>query len=79
MSENPNGSTFDLDLFIDGALSTAGIATLTGTGIDTDFDTTLNIDFTQGQRLRLQADRTAGSTVMQDTVVNLLVRWRDIP
>ena len=76
MSENPNGSTYDLDLFINGALSTSGIATLTGTGIDTDVDMTLNIDFAQGDRLRLQASRTAGATVMQDTVVNLIVRWR---
>ena len=76
MTENANASTYELDLFINGALDSAGIATLTGTGIDTDVDMTLDRDFSQGDRIRIQVDRTAGSGIMQDTVVNLLVRWR---
>jgi len=76
MSENPGGNTFEIDLFINGALSTAGIATLTGTGVDIDVDMTLDINFSQGDRLRLQVDRTAGTGTMGDTVVNLIVRWR---
>ena len=77
MSENPGaGNTYEIDLFINGALSTAGIATLTGAGVDTDVDMTLNIDFAQGDRLRLQVDQTAGTGTMQDTVVDLIVRWR---
>ena len=76
MSENPNGSTYEIDLFIEGSIDTANIATLSGTGIDTDVDVTLNRPFDQGDRIRLQVDRTAGTGIMQDTVVNLMVRWR---
>ena len=76
MSENPGaGNTYELDLFINGSDSGA-VATLSGAGVDTDTDVTLDIDFSQGDRLRIQGDQTAGTTAMGDTTVMLYVRWR---
>lgn len=76
MTENANGGTNGLDLFINAALDTAAIATLSGVAVDTDINMTMNRDFLQGDRLRLQVDRTIGAVDMQDVVINLIVRWR---
>ena len=42
-------------------------------GVDTD--ETLNIDFAQGDRIRIRADAGGGNTI-GDTVVKLTVKWR---
>jgi len=38
-------------------------------------DTTIDLDFTTGQRIRIQA-QDAGSGTIRDTVANVFVRWR---
>lgn len=72
--ENTGAASKDIRLFIDG-VDTANLGTLSGGANATINDTTLNIDFNQGQRIRLRAvDGIAGN--IQDTVVKLTVKWR---
>jgi hypothetical protein len=74
-TEDANGNTFDMDLYVDAADS-GSIANLTGATEDSDSDPTLNIDFSAGQKLRIRADRSAGTGKLGDTVVVLTVKWR---
>ena len=74
-TEDANGNTYDIDLFVD-AVDSGPIANLTGAGEAEDTDPTLSLDFAAGQKLRLQADRSAGTSKLGDTVVVLTVRWR---
>ena len=69
------GNTFDIDLYID-AVDSGPIATLTGGANAEDTDTTLDINFAAGDKLRLRADQTAGTGDMGDVTVALLVKWR---
>ena len=75
MTEDCNGNTYDIHLFVNAA-DQGAIATLTGTGVDTDVDVTLNLDFAQGDRLRLRAVQTAGTSNSGDVTVGVMVRWR---
>ncbi len=74
-TEDANGNTFDMDLYID-AVDSGAVVDLTGAGEDSDSDPTLDLDFSAGQKLRVRADRTAGSGKLGDTIVVLTVRWR---
>ena len=74
-TEDANGQTFDIDLYID-AVDSGSIANLTGAGEDSDSDPTLDLDFSAGQKLRLRADRSAGAGKIGDTTVSITVRWR---
>ena len=72
------GNTFALDVVV-GAPAAPGSATqifsgLSGTNAN-DSDPDLDITFAAGDKLRIQADRTAGSGSMQDTVIYLMVKW----
>ena len=72
--ENTGAASKDIRLFID-ATDTANLGTLSGGANATVNDTTLNIDFNQGQRIRLRAvDGNPGN--IQDTVIKLTVKWR---
>lgn len=72
--ENTGSAAKDLRLFIDGT-DTASLGTLSGGANATINDTSLNIDFNQGQRIRLRAvDGVAGN--IEDTVIKLTVKWR---
>lgn len=72
--ENTGANSKDIELHIDG-VNQGTIATLAGGANVTDQDQTLNIDFTQGQRIRLRAiDGIAGN--IQDTVIKLTLKWR---
>ena len=64
----------DLRLFINAA-DNGVILTVPGALNGTDADETLNIDFAQGDRLRIRADTGGGNTI-GDTVVKLTVKWR---
>lgn len=72
--EDCNGNTKDLHLYIDG-VDQGSIATLTGVGEDSDFNATLDLNFTQGQKLRLRSVGS-GSGDIEDTVATVHVRWR---
>jgi len=77
-TEDDNGNTFQMDVYIDG-VDSGSVGTLTG-GANSEFQsTTLDLDFTQGQKLRVRGDRSAGSGELGDVNVVIIVRWRDIP
>lgn len=64
-----------IDLYVDGALDTAGIITFpAGAGESEVSDFNLNIDIDAGEKIRLRGGSTGGD--MQDTVITLWLRWR---
>lgn len=72
--ENTGSATKDIRVFIDG-VDTANLGTISGGTNATVNDTTLDLDFSQGQRIRLRAiDGSPG--LIQDTVIKLTVKWR---
>lgn len=74
--ENTGTASKDIRLYIDNT-DTALLGTLSGGNNVSVNNTTLNIDFNQGQRIRLRAvDGTAGN--IQDTVIKLIVKWRSV-
>jgi len=72
--ENTNGNSKDINLFIDG-VDQGSLGTLTGGANALINDTVLNIDFNQGQRIRLRAMNGTGGNI-QDTNVKLTIKWR---
>lgn len=73
-SEDASSGAKDLRLFINAA-DNGVILTLPAAANATDEDATLNIDFAQGDRIRIRADAGASNTI-GDTVVKLTVKWR---
>ncbi len=72
--ENTGASSKDVRIYID-AVDTALLGTLSGGANAEINNTTLDVDFSQGQKIRLRAiDGVAGD--IQDTVVKLTVKWR---
>lgn len=72
--ENTGANAKDLHLFINN-VDQGSIGTLSG-GTDATFiNNTLNIDFVQGDKIRLRAVQNTGGAI-QDTVVKLTVKWR---
>ena len=72
--ENTGAASKDIRLYIDG-VDTANLGTLSGGENETVKNTTLDIDFNQGQRIRLRAVDGSGGQI-QDTVIKLTVKWR---
>ena len=72
--ENTDGNSKEIRLYING-VDTVGVGTLSGGANATINDTTLNTDFSQGDRLRLRAINGSGGNI-QDTVIKLTVKWR---
>lgn len=79
--ENTAGNSKDIEVYINGT-SAGVLGTLTGAtgpnlaGNASFVDTTLNIDFAQGDLIRLRAIDGASSGTIQDTVVNMNLKWR---
>lgn len=72
--ENTNTNSKEIHLFINGT-DYGNIGTLSG-GVDTSFiNTTLDVDFSQGDKIRLQAQQGNGAAIL-DTVVKVTIRWR---
>jgi len=72
-TENNRGNTKPILLYIDGALNST-IGTFAGaSGEDQFVDPALNIDVTQGQKLRLRGG-TGGR--IEDTVITVWLKWR---
>jgi len=72
--ENTGANSKDIRIYIDG-VDTALAGTLSG-GANAEFNnTTLDVDFTQGQKIRLRAIDGSGGNI-QDTVIKLTVKWR---
>jgi len=74
-TEDGKSATMDLDLYID-AVNTIALGTLVGAGNAEFTNTVLTADFTQGQKLRIRGNRTAGSGGINDMNVVVIVRWR---
>ena len=76
--ENTNGNSKDIHLFING-IDKGSIGTLISvaspSGEATFINTTLNVDFVQGDKIRLQAQQGSGAGI-GDTVVKLTLKWR---
>jgi len=72
--ENTGANSKNIHLFIDG-VDQGSLGTLAGGANAEIVNTTINFDFTQGQKIRLQA-QDSGSGNIQDTVANVFVRWR---
>lgn len=74
--ENTGGNSKEIRLYING-VNTGGLGILSGGANATINDTTLDIDFSQGDRIRLRAaDFIIPSGNIQDTVIKLTVKWR---
>jgi len=78
--ENTDTSEKDVHLFVDD-VDQGNIGTLSGGENSTFVNTTLDIDYTRGQKIRLQAQDVSGSTPgnIQDVVVNLTIKHRLVP
>ena len=72
--ENTGGNSKEIHFYI-GAADSATLGTLTGGANATFNNTTLNTDFSQGDRLRIRAHNGAGGDIA-DTVVRLTLKWR---
>lgn len=72
--EDTGGNSKEIRLYING-VDTAGLGTLTGGANAQVNDTTLNTDFSQGDRIRLRAINGSGGNI-EDTVIKLTVKWR---
>lgn len=69
-----NGNTKGLDLYINGVLNSTLFTTTGSSAAQTNFNAALNIDVAQGDRLQLRGDAAGGS--IDDTVVDVWVKWR---
>ena len=72
--ENTGGNSKEVHFYI-GAADSATLGTLSGGTNVTFNNTTLNTDFSRGDRLRVRAVDGAGGAI-QDTVVKLTLKWR---
>lgn len=72
--ENTGGNSKEMHFYI-GASDSATLGTLSGGTNATFNNTTLNTDFSQGDRLRVRAVNGSGGNI-QDTVVKLTLKWR---
>lgn len=70
--ENGHGIPSDLDMYLATAGTTTTLYTINAPNEHVYTDSSLNIDFVAGEKIRL---RNVGDTI-EDTVVTLLVQWR---
>ncbi len=72
--ENANTNSKDIHLFING-VDNGSVGTLSGAANVSFTNTTLNVDFVQGDRIRLQA-QGSGTGNIEDTVCSVHIKWR---
>jgi hypothetical protein len=71
---NGNGNTKNIHVFVNGV--DAGSIGIVTAGANTSLiNNTIDIDFTQGDKIRLQAQQGSGGAI-DDTVVKLTLKWR---
>lgn len=78
--ENTDINQKDIRIYVNNA-DVGSIGTLSGGNNATFINTTLDVDFNQGDRIRLRAVNAAGSPLVgtgpiQDTVIKLTIKWR---
>jgi len=71
--ENTGSGSADIHLFIN-SVDQGSIGTLGGGENASFINTTLDIDFNQNDKIRLQAQDVIG--VLQDTVIKITIKWR---
>jgi len=72
--ENVRNNDKNIHLFINN-VDVGSIGSLLGPTLDTFINTTLNIDFNQGDQLRLKSVNINTGQI-EDTVVKLVLKWR---
>lgn len=72
--EDTKNNSKNIHLFIN-STNEGSIGVLSGGTNATFIDTTLNIDFDRGDKIRLQAQQGSGGAI-GDTVVKLTLKWR---
>lgn len=72
--ENTNANSKDINFYVNNA-DMGTIGNLSGGANATFINTSLNIDFNQGDRLRLRAINGIPGPI-QDTVIKLTLKWR---
>lgn len=74
--ENTQANSKELRLFING--SDVGLLGVLSGGANASFtNTTLNVDFSQGDRIRIRAGNTDLGSI-QDTVAKIVLKWRGL-
>lgn len=74
--ENVRNNDKNIHLYINN-VDQGSIGSLLGPTLDTFINTTLNIDFNQGDQLRLRAVNINNGRI-EDTVIKLVLKWRGI-
>ena len=72
--EDTGGNSKEIHLYINGVDSVT-LGTLSGGANATFTNTTINVNFTQGQRIRARAHNGSGGEI-DDTVVKVTLKWR---
>lgn len=72
--ENAQGNSKQMRLFINGT-DVTNLGTLSGGTNVTFVNTTLNVDFSRGDRIRVQAQGIATGSIL-DTVIKITLKWR---
>ncbi len=72
--ENTAANSCDIHLFVN-AVDQGSIGTLSGGANASFLNNTLNVDFSQGDKIRLQAQNFTGPSI-QDSVFKVTVKWR---
>lgn len=76
-TEDANGNTKGIKLYVGNSNSTAGgtvVTTLSGASQASDTNSDVDIDFSAGDKIRLRGDSSGGT--IQDTVATVWVKWR---
>lgn len=72
---NDNNNSKDLDLYVDGVLSTSSIVSFTAVNGQNEFsDVTTNVDITAGEKIQIRGGATGGA--IEDTVITVWLKWR---
>lgn len=72
--EDVNNNDKDIHLYIN-TTDMGSIGSLTGSTLDTFVNTTLNINFNQGDMFRLRSKNGTPGRI-QDTVIKIILKWR---
>lgn len=72
--ENVNGNDKNIHLYINGA-DQGSLGSLAGPATGSFINTTIDIDFNQGDVIRLRAQNGLTGNI-QDTVIKLVLKWR---
>ena len=67
---------YDLEVYVNGSSQGVAVSYAQNDNNETRVNNTLNIDVSQGDRIRVRAVNTNGTGRLEDTVISLFVKWR---